>query len=82
MVRLDGRVAGWVAAAMTQDQIDSLLNHRAQLDLLQKNYQRRKTVLYNRRKALLETCDHKLPDGTTAVEGGFLLGRCTICGAR
>jgi len=25
-------------------------------------------------------CDHRLPDGSSADDGGFMFGSCTICG--
>ena len=28
---------------------------------------------------LTATCDHRLPDGTSADDGGFI-GACTVCG--
>ena len=33
----------------------------------------------DRERSILQRCDHLLPDGQSAIEGGFAYNYCTIC---
>lgn len=30
-------------------------------------------------RAIRDRCDHRLPDGRSALEGGFMMRQCIIC---
>jgi len=64
---------------MTQDQIDEIKRLEDQKYRLWDRYKAEEESLRKRIRELDDRCDHKYPDGSSAVEGGMFCSTCRIC---
>lgn len=75
---------------MTQQQIDGIKTYRQVREDEMENIDNQTDVLRKRKEQLEEECfdldarfqcDHLLPNGKSAGDGGCLYSHCTICGS-
>lgn len=66
---------------MTQQQIDRLNNLREIRYSQEKATRDQARYINNMITSAKRECDHKKPDGTSAVKSFFLFNACTICHA-
>lgn len=64
---------------MTQESIDQLRRLYAELDRSKAAYKADQVLLRADIDAIIQHCDHKYPDGSSALKSGFTEDVCTIC---
>jgi hypothetical protein len=64
---------------MNQEYIDKIKKARRLPWILEDRHEKELKQAYKKLETLRKRCNHKWPDGTSAVSGGMFYDECKIC---